>query len=68
MKKIAVKCRFDTFLFNAASFAAEKTVTLAVENMTCTACPAHREGESRGGSRRQQCGHLFRGQDRDGHL
>ena len=27
------------FLLNTASFAAEKTVTLAVENMTCTACP-----------------------------
>jgi mercuric ion binding protein len=27
------------FLFNTASFAAEKTVTLAVENMTCSACP-----------------------------
>jgi len=27
------------FLLNTASFAAEKTVTLAVENMTCAACP-----------------------------
>jgi mercuric ion binding protein len=27
------------FLLPTASFAAEKTVTLAVENMTCTACP-----------------------------
>lgn len=27
------------FLLKTAAFAAEKTVTLAVENMTCTACP-----------------------------
>jgi mercuric ion binding protein len=27
------------FLLGNAAFAAEKTVTLAVENMTCTACP-----------------------------
>jgi periplasmic mercuric ion binding protein len=27
------------FLLSTAAFAAEKTVTLAVENMTCTACP-----------------------------
>ena len=27
------------FLLNTAAFAAEKTVTLAVENMTCAACP-----------------------------
>ncbi len=27
------------FLLNSASFAAEKTVTLAVENMSCAACP-----------------------------
>jgi mercuric ion binding protein len=27
------------FLVNTAAFAAEKTVTLAVENMTFTACP-----------------------------
>jgi mercuric ion binding protein len=27
------------FVLNTAAFAAEKTVTLAVENMTCTACP-----------------------------
>ncbi len=27
------------FLLTSAASAAEKTVTLAVENMTCTACP-----------------------------
>jgi mercuric ion binding protein len=27
------------FLLSTAASAAEKTVTLAVENMTCTACP-----------------------------
>ena len=27
------------FLLSTAAFAAEKTVTLAVENMTCPACP-----------------------------
>jgi periplasmic mercuric ion binding protein len=27
------------FLTSTAAFAAEKTVTLAVENMTCAACP-----------------------------
>src|SRR5258708_21964470 len=39
MVKLLLGVASTLFLFNTASFAAEKTVTLAVENMTCTACP-----------------------------
>jgi periplasmic mercuric ion binding protein len=39
MTKLLFGAASAFFLFNTASFAAEKTVTLAVENMTCSACP-----------------------------
>jgi periplasmic mercuric ion binding protein len=39
MTKLLFGAASTLFLFNTASFAAEKTVTLAVENMTCSACP-----------------------------
>ena len=39
MRKLLFGAASAFFLFNTASFAAEKTVTLAVENMTCSACP-----------------------------
>jgi hypothetical protein len=68
MTKLLLGAASALFLFNTASFAAEKTVTLAVENMTLHGLPTYREGESRGSSRRQPCGDLFRGQDRQGHL
>jgi mercuric ion binding protein len=38
-KTILVAAALALFLLNTAAFAAEKTVTLAVENMTCRACP-----------------------------
>ena len=39
MTKLLFGAASALFLLNTASFAAEMTVTLAVENMTCTACP-----------------------------
>jgi mercuric ion binding protein len=39
MIKLLLGAASTLLLLNTASFAAEKTVTLAVENMTCTACP-----------------------------
>ena len=38
MTKLLFGAAWAFFLFNTPSFAAEKTVTLAVENMTCSAC------------------------------
>ena len=68
MTKLLFGAASAFLLFNTASFAAEKTVTLAVENMTCSACPHIVKGSSRRGSRRQRSADLFQGQDRDGHL
>lgn len=39
MTKLLFSVASALFLLHTASFAAEKTVTLAVENMTCAACP-----------------------------
>ena len=39
MTKLLFGAASALFLFNTASFAAEKTVTLMVQNMTCAACP-----------------------------
>lgn len=39
MTKLLFAAASAALLFNTASFAAERTVTLAVENMTCAACP-----------------------------
>jgi len=39
MAKMRFAVASTLVLFSTAAFAAEKTVTLAVENMTCTACP-----------------------------
>jgi periplasmic mercuric ion binding protein len=39
MAKLLLGFASTLLLLNTASLAAEKTVTLAVENMTCTACP-----------------------------
>jgi mercuric ion binding protein len=39
MTKLLFGAASALFLLNTASFAAEKTVTLMVENMTCAACP-----------------------------
>jgi periplasmic mercuric ion binding protein len=39
MTKLLCAAASAALLFNTASFAAERTVTLAVENMTCGACP-----------------------------
>jgi periplasmic mercuric ion binding protein len=39
MVKLLFGAASTLFLLNTAAFAAEKTVTLAIENMTCTACP-----------------------------
>jgi hypothetical protein len=38
MTKLLFGAAWAFFLFNTPSFAAEKTETLAVENMTCSAC------------------------------
>jgi hypothetical protein len=59
MTKLLFASASAALLFNTASFAAEKTVTLAVENMTCSACPHIVKGESRGGARRQPSVDLF---------
>ena len=39
MAKMHLAAASAVFLVSTVAFAAEKTVTLAVENMTCTACP-----------------------------
>ena len=39
MTKLLFAAGSAALLFNISSFAAERTVTLAVENMTCSACP-----------------------------
>jgi mercuric ion binding protein len=39
MTKLQFAAASAALLFNTASFGAERTVTLAVENMTCSACP-----------------------------
>ena len=39
MAKTLVAVAAALFLISPLTFAAEKTVTLAVENMTCSACP-----------------------------
>ena len=39
MTKLLFGAASAIFLLNTASFAAEKTVTLMVENMTCADCP-----------------------------
>jgi periplasmic mercuric ion binding protein len=44
MVKLLFGAASALFLLNTASFAAEKMVTLAVENMTCAACPHIVEG------------------------
>jgi mercuric ion binding protein len=39
MAKALVAAAAALFLISPSAFGAEKTVTLAVENMTCSACP-----------------------------
>ncbi len=39
MAKTLIAAAAAFFLVSPMAFAAEKTVTLAVENMTCSACP-----------------------------
>ena len=55
-------------LFTTGAFAAEKTVTLAVENMTCTACPHIVKGSLTAVPGVSHVVISFEGQDRDGHL
>ena len=44
MAKLLCAAASAFYLLNSAAFAAEKTVTLAIENMTCYRLPANREG------------------------
>ena len=64
MAKLLLGVGSALYLLSTTSFAAEKTVTLAVENMTCAVCPHIVKGSLAA----EPSGDLFRGQDRDGHL
>jgi hypothetical protein len=65
MTRLALPTVFALATLASNAFAAEQTVTLAVQNMYCAGLPAHREGEPASGTRSETGGRLLPGKDCD---